>query len=78
MGQEIGRLGEIVHPVPDLVHAYGALKGRPHVVHSVKPLSRLPWGSVLISLREQAGFHKFACLIGQFGNSVSFYNQRPV
>ena len=78
MGQEIRRLGEMVHLVPDLVHAYGALKGRPHMVRSVKPLFALPWGSALRSSRERVEFYKLACLIGRFGRSQLFSGRRPV
>ena len=67
-----------LHQVPVPAHAYGALKGRPRVVRSAKRLFRLPWGSALRSLRERAEFHKLACLIRQFGNSVSFSSLRPV
>ena len=45
-----------------LVHSHGALKGRPHVVRTVKPLFRLPRGSTLGSLTERVGFLKLACL----------------
>ena len=38
------------------MHAYGALKGRPHVVRTVKPLFRLPRGSTLLSLRQRVEF----------------------
>ena len=44
------------------VHAYDALKGRPRVVRTVKPLFRLPRGTTLRSLREQVEFLKLACL----------------
>ena len=45
-----------------LLHSHGALKGRPHVVRTVKPLFRLPRGCTLRSLREQVEFLKLACL----------------
>ena len=44
------------------VHAYGALKGRPRVLRTVKLLFRLPRDSTLRSIREQVGFLKLACL----------------
>ena len=44
------------------VHAYDALKGRPRVVRSVKPLFRLPRGSTPRSIRERVEFLKLACL----------------
>ena len=44
------------------VHAYGALKGRPHMLRTVQPLLRLPRGSTLRSLRERVVFLNLACL----------------
>ena len=44
------------------VHAYGALKGRPRVLRTVKLLFRLPRDSLLRSLRERVDFLKLACL----------------
>ena len=44
------------------VHAYGALKGRPRVLRTVKLLFRLPRDSTLRSLRERVEFLKLACL----------------
>ena len=43
-------------------HEYGALKGRPRVLSTVKPLFRLPRDSTLRSLREGMEFLKLACL----------------
>ena len=45
-------------PVP----AYGALKGRPRVLRTVKLLFRLSRDSTLRSLRERVEFLKLACL----------------
>ena len=45
-----------------LVHAYGALKGRPRVLCTVKLLFRLPRDFTLRSIREQVEFLKLACL----------------
>ena len=44
------------------VHAYGALKGRPRVLRTVKLLFRLPKDSTLRSFRERVQFLKLACL----------------
>ena len=44
------------------VHAYGALKGWPHVLRTIKLLFRLPRDSTLRSLRERVEFPKLACL----------------
>ena len=44
------------------VHAYGALKGRPRVLRTVRLLFRLPRDSTLRSLRERVEFLKLACL----------------
>ena len=44
------------------VHAYGALKGKPRVLHTVKLLSRLPKGSTPHSIKEWVEFLKLACL----------------
>ena len=61
------------------VHSHGALKGRPRVVRTVKPLFRLPRSSTLRSLREGVEFLKLACLylgqeqriIGQLENRIT-------
>ena len=53
------------------VHAYDALKGRPRVVRTVKPLFRLPRGSTLRSLRERVEFLKLACLY--WGSGTAYY-----
>ena len=66
-----------MHPPPELIHAYGALKGTPCVVRTVKPFFRLPWGSALCFLREGAEFHKPAGSGGQFGKSVSLEIRDP-
>ena len=44
------------------VHAYGALKGRPRVLPTVKLLFRLPRDSTLCSLRERVEFLQLACM----------------
>ena len=44
------------------VHAYGALKGRPRVLRTVKVLFRVTKDSTLSSLRERVEFRKLACL----------------
>ena len=44
------------------VHAYGALKGRPRVLRTVKLLFRLPRDSTLRCFRERVEFLKLACL----------------
>ena len=44
------------------VHAYGASKGRPHVLRTVKLLFRLPRDSTPRSIRERVEFLKLACL----------------
>ena len=44
------------------VHTYGALKGRPHVLRTVKLLFRLPRHATLRSLRERPEFLKLVCL----------------
>ena len=44
------------------VHAYGALKGRPRVLRTVKHLFGLPRDPTLRSLRERLKFLKLACL----------------
>ena len=44
------------------VYAYGALKGRPRVLRTVKLLFRLPRDSTLRSIRERVEFPKLACL----------------
>ena len=44
------------------VHAYGALKGRPRVLCTVKLLFRLPRDSTLRSLRDRVVVLKLACL----------------
>ena len=44
------------------VHAYGALKGRPRVLRTVKILFRLPRDSTPRSLGERVVFLKLSCL----------------
>ena len=44
------------------VHTYGALKGRPRVLRTVKLLFGLPRDPTLCSLREQVEILKLACL----------------
>ena len=53
------------------VHAYDALKVRPRVVRTVKPLFRSPRGSTLHSLRERVEFLKLACLY--WGSGTAYY-----
>ena len=53
------------------IHAYDALKGRPRVVVTVKPLFRLPRGSTLLSLTERVEFLKLACLY--WGSGTAYY-----
>ena len=53
------------------VHAYDALKGRPRVVRTVKPLFRLPRSSTLRSLSEWLEFLKLACL--HWGSGTAYY-----
>ena len=55
------RLG-VMEALCILVHAHGALKGRPRVLRTVKLLFRLPRDSTLRSLRERVEFLKLACL----------------
>ena len=45
-----------------LLHSHGALKGRPRMVRTVKPLFRLPRGFTLRSLRDRVEFLKLARL----------------
>ena len=53
------------------VHAYGASKGRPRVLRTVKLLFRLPRGSTERSIRERVEFFKLACL--HLGLGTAYY-----
>ena len=53
------------------VHAYDALKGRPHVLRTVQLLFRLPRDSSPRSIRERVEFLKLACLY--FGLRTVYY-----
>ena len=53
------------------VHAYGASKGRPRVLRTVKLLFRLPRGSTPRSIRERVEFLKLACL--HLGLRTAYY-----
>ena len=57
-----------------LVHSHYALKGRPRVVRTVKPLFRLPRSSGPRSIRERVEFLKLACL--QLGLGSRIIGQR--
>ena len=53
------------------VHAYGASKGRPRVLRTVKLLLRLPRGSTPRSNRERVELLKLACL--HLGLRTAYY-----